>query len=129
MPSLPITSILVGLAAILLVLLSVPISLRRQGARIAHGDGGDPDLMRRVRAHGNFIEYAPLGLLAVALVELCGYQPAVVWGVGGGLLAGRALHALGTYARSTPGRAVGVTLTWLALLAAGGLLLFGKLGG
>ena len=63
-------------------------------------------------------------LLALALVK----APAVLLhGVGGGLAAGRVLHAIGLYQSSgaSVGRMLGILLTWGALLAAAaGLLLF-----
>ena len=68
--SLPATSLLAGLFSVAMVLLSVQISVRRFKTGIAAGDGGeDRTLRRRVRAHGNFIEYAPTALLATGLVE------------------------------------------------------------
>ena len=39
---------------------SVQTSLRRAKLNTAFGDAGDETLRRRIRAHGNFIEYAPL---------------------------------------------------------------------
>ena len=67
MPPLPITSILVGVCALLMVLLSLPVSLRRRKLKAARGDADDRLLGNLIRAHGNFIEYAPLGLIAVGL--------------------------------------------------------------
>jgi uncharacterized membrane protein YecN with MAPEG domain len=37
---------------------------------IAHGDGGDPLMQRRVRAHANFIEHAPIFLILSGLIEM-----------------------------------------------------------
>jgi hypothetical protein len=74
------------------------------------GDAGDETLRRRVRAHGNFIEYAPLALIALGLVEYGGATPWVVWLLGGGFLLSRILHAIGMLFTSTP------TLRVLAML-------------
>ena len=38
---LPITSALAGAAAIFLVLLSLPVALRRRSTKLGFGDGGD----------------------------------------------------------------------------------------
>lgn len=123
MPDLPITSLFAGIACIVLVLISLPISLRRRKLRQALGDGGDAGLHRLIRAQGNFTEYVPLALIGVGLVELCGYAPAVVWSIGGPLALGRLLHMFGTWRTSTPLRALAMLMTFASLLSSGGLLL------
>ena len=123
MSSLPITSILVGVCAILMVLLSLPVSLRRRRLKAARGDAGDHALGNLIRAHGNFIEYAPLGLLAVALVEAAGWDATYVWTIGGLLVAGRAIHAWGMLASSIPLKGLAMVMTHLSFLGSGGLLL------
>lgn len=125
MPSLPITSILVGVCALLSVLLALPVSLRRRKLKVGRGDGGDAQLAAMIRAHGNFIEYAALGLLAVAFVEAGGWDPLNVWVVGGLLVGGRIIHALGMAANSTPLRALATLMTHLSFLGSGVMLLAG----
>lgn len=43
------------------------VVLRRLCAseKIMHGDGGSAPLMRRMRAHSNFIEYTPIALILI----------------------------------------------------------------
>jgi uncharacterized membrane protein YecN with MAPEG domain len=123
MPSLPITSILVGVCALMMVLLSLPVSLRRRKLKAARGDQGDRRLGNLVRAHGNFIEYAPLGLIAVGLVEAGGWDAANVWTVGLLLLAGRLLHALGMVADVLLLKAAGMVCTHASFIGSGLMLL------
>jgi uncharacterized membrane protein YecN with MAPEG domain len=123
MPALPITSILVGICALLMVLLSLPVSLRRRKLKAARGDAGDRHLGNLIRAHGNFIEYAPLGLIAVAFVEAGGWDPLNVWVVGGLLVAGRVLHATGMVVGSLPMKATAMVLTHLSFLGSGLMIL------
>lgn len=123
MLSLPITSILTGVCALLMVFLSVPVSLRRVKMKAPRGDAGDRDLGNLIRAHGNFIEYAPLGLLALALVEAGGWGPEYVWTVGLLLLAGRLLHAIGMMLNALPLKGAGMLATHLSFLGSGVLLL------
>ena len=114
-----ITLLFASLHLLLLLALLVPIPRHRHARKIGLGDGGDMALMRKVRAHGNFIENAPIGLLALALLELCGLQAAWLWVLGSTLLLGRVLHAFGL-SRSggySFGRFTGTVLTWLAFLA------------
>jgi len=123
MPDLPITSVLAALAAIGLVALSLPVSLRRMKVGAAIGDGGDDELRRRIRAQGNYIEYAPLGLVVLALAELTGAGAAAVLAAAACLAVGRLSHAVGMLADRLPLRALGMVLTYTALLVCAAALL------
>ncbi len=66
-------------------------------------------LQRKVRAHGNFIEYVPLGLLFIVALELMPSPKELVWLLGGTLTIARIAYAYGvitTYGPSV-GRASG----------------------
>jgi len=123
MPSLPITALLTAVCAIMMVVLALPVSLRRRKMKMARGDGGDRELGNLIRAHGNFIEYAPLGLLALAFVEAGGWGPEYVWTVGGLLVGGRLLHAVGMWTNALPLKAAGTLATHLSFLGSGVLIL------
>jgi len=101
------------------------IGLRRV-ARVALGDGGDSNLMRRMRIQANFAEYVPLALLLLALAEGQGSPAWAVNLLGLMLVAGRAIHACGvgsnTEARYC--RVLGMAMTFAVLLTASGLNLF-----
>lgn len=74
----------------------------------------DGALQRKVRAHGNFAEYVPMGLLFIIALELMQEPAWLVWLLGGVLTLSRIAHAYGlikTYGPS-PGRAIGFFLTW-----------------
>lgn len=64
---LPITSTVAAFAAIGLIALSVPVSLRRMAVKQPLGPGDDPALLRRIRAQGNFTEYVPIVLILLGL--------------------------------------------------------------
>lgn len=114
-----ITLFYAALHALLLVGLSLWIVQRRHAARVGLGDGGDHALSRRIRVQGNFVEYVPLALLLLALLELSGLQAYAVWLLGGVLLLARLLHAfgLGRSAGTSYGRFLGTLLTLLTLVA------------
>jgi uncharacterized protein len=122
----PITALYAVLTTILVVVLIVRVVRRRRQARIGIGDGGDPILACRVRAHANAVETAPLGLLLLLLLELDGTATLWLHLPGGALLLGRVLHAWGLSgsAGTSFGRFYGMVLTLLALVAMAGLLLF-----
>lgn len=66
-------------------------------------------LQRKVRAHGNFTEYVPLGLLFIVALELMYSPKELVWLLGGTLTIARIAYAYGvitTYGPSV-GRAIG----------------------
>lgn len=117
MTGLPITSLFVALFCIALVALSVPVSLLRAKAA---GSVDEEVLRRRVRAQGNFIEYVPLALLALALLEFSGNEDAtLLWTFGGVLAAGRFLHALGMLANIRIAVALGALATYLTVIGLG----------
>ncbi|CAN5650563.1 MAPEG family protein [soil metagenome] len=116
----PIVSLLfVALHALLLIGLSLSVVVQRRSARVGIGDGGDPLLARRIRAQANFIEYVPLALLLLALLEMGGLGLPWAWGFGSVLLLGRVLHAVGLSgsAGTSKGRFYGTLLTWVVLVA------------
>jgi uncharacterized membrane protein YecN with MAPEG domain len=109
-----------GALALLLLALSAQVSRMRYRARTNIGDGGDAALKRWIRVQGNFIEYVPIALLLLALLELAGAPRAWLLAGGTALLAGRVLHAWGL-SRSgdwSIGRFLGTALTWTVLGAA-----------
>lgn len=118
-----ITLLFASLHILLMLALAARVVMHRRTHRIGIGHGGDKDLARKVRAHGNFIEYVPVALLMLGLLELSGLSAAWLWGLGGALLLARALHAYGLsrHAGVSPGRFWGVILTWVVLLAMAGM--------
>ncbi len=118
-----ITLLFASLHVLLMLALAARVVMHRRTHRIGIGHGGDKDLARKVRAHGNFIEYVPVALLMLGLLELSGLGAAWLWGLGGALLLARALHAYGLsrHAGVSPGRFWGVILTWVVLLAMSGM--------
>ena len=115
----PITTVYAALLGILLILLSDLVSRTRKKSCVSLGHGDDPMLERTMRAHGNFVEYVPFGLLLLLLVEVMGGQPWLLHVYGLMLLLGRLLHAYGMIRPEAPvsGRYWGTTLTWLMILA------------
>lgn len=114
---LEITGLYGGCLGILLVILSIRVVRMRDRYQTGIGSGGEPQLARAIRVHGNFVEYVPLTLILLAALE---FQGAAVWVLhffGGSLLLGRVLHAWGLSSSEgrTPGRFLGTLLTWLSL--------------
>ena len=120
-----ITGLYVALAVLLVLVLGVRVVIRRWTARIGIGDGNDHELRKRIRAHGNAIEYLPIGLLALLLLDLDGTTPVLLHVFGVALILARAVHAFGLSRTggASPERFFGITLTFLTLLVMAVLLL------
>ncbi|MEA3029815.1 MAG: uncharacterized protein QOJ53_535 [Sphingomonadales bacterium] len=92
---LPITLTLAGAAAILHIWLAARVSRLRRLFKIGVGDGGNEALLRRIRAHGNYVENAPFFLILIGLIELAGGDRRILWGIGIAFILARILHAFG----------------------------------
>ena len=89
-----ITGIYAAALAALFVLLSARVIMFRRANKVSLGDGGDEVLLARVRAQGNFAEYAPFGVLLILIAELQGTQGLWLHLCGGLLLIGRLMHGV-----------------------------------
>ena len=120
-----ITGLYVALGVLLVLVLAVRVVMRRWTARIGIGDGNDKELRKRIRAHGNAVEYLPIGLLALLLLDLDGTTPVLLHACGIALIVARIAHAIGLSRTggTSPERLFGITLTFLTLLAMAVLLL------
>jgi uncharacterized membrane protein YecN with MAPEG domain len=114
-----ITLLYAGLCALLVLFLATRVAVWRYSHRIGLGDGGDRELLKRVRAHGNAVEYLPLSLILLGGMELNGYSPRLIHGFGIALLLSRVAHAWGVSreAGASPGRLGGIVVTWGVMLA------------
>lgn len=121
-----ITGIYVAFATLLVLLLAGRVSMRRGAAKVGLGDGGDADLLRRIRAHANALENLPLALLLLLMLELNQTQPLWLHVFGCVLIVGRILHAIGLSrsSKESVGRFVGTVLTWGVMLVMALLLLW-----
>ena len=122
-----VTPVYAAAVAALLLVLSARVIAFRHRHRVRFGDAGDPELTARVRTQANCAEYAPLGLLLLALTELQGAPEALLHAAGLALLAGQVLRAWGLTRepRSFAGRTAGMALTMgqIALSASVALVL------
>ena len=115
-----ITILYAGLNGLLVFMLALRVTLVRGKTKIAFGMGGNAELELAARVHGNAIEYVPIVLILMGLLEAYRVPMLLIHGIGVALTLGRVVHAWG-YARSSGpsvGRAGGTILTWLALLVA-----------
>ena len=112
MNSVAVTLFFAACCALMQCLLTVLVIRRRLKAGVYFLDGGDDPLLRRIRAHGNFAETAPMALLLRALLEFSGLGRVwlIVFGVA--LLLGRVIHATSLLTNHAAwSRSLGMALT------------------
>ena len=113
-----ITPIYACVLALIFIYLTFCVIGFRRGNQIGLGDGGDKTLLRRIRAHSNFAEYAPFALILMAFAELAGAPGWQLHIIGTLLVLGRLLHAIG-FGREPETmnlRVAGMLMTIFALL-------------
>jgi uncharacterized membrane protein YecN with MAPEG domain len=116
----PLTiSLIVTVAlAVVNLWLSIRTGQARQAAKVSIGDGDNPLLIARMRAHANFTEYVPIALILMALLESGGADSRLLWILGIALVVGRLLHPFGMERPSpNPFRITGIMLTYLVTAA------------
>ena len=125
MLSLPVTLTIAAGAALVNIWLMVRCGQARTKGGVSIGDGGDEFLIRRMRAHANFVESAPFVLVLLAALEATGGTNNWLWGLGILYIIGRLAHGLGmdggTFGK---GRMVGTLITFITLIGLAGWALW-----
>jgi uncharacterized protein len=118
----PVFFVCAGLLGLLAVSLTVSVGRLRMQKKINLGDGGDPDMLAAIRAHGNFMEYVPFCLLLIYVVSdfYTFWYVAVLSLV---LLLSRVLHAGGLLGFIPLGRTLGAGGTTLILAITSAMLI------
>lgn len=114
-----ITLVLSSLLGLMCVWLSLQVVKYRRKYQISLGDGGNDELAKAIRAHGNFIEYVPLSLIMLGAAELNHANQFLVLGFALIILLGRCFHAyafLGGGEHFKP-RVLGMKFTLYGILA------------
>ncbi len=114
----PITTTVAVLLGVLAFPLTVYVSLQRArvgksaGELTAAAFGPHPDvkLTATMRAHGNLMEYAALGLVLIGLAEANGAQAVWLWSVGLAFAAGRWLHTFAMLTNPYPPALRGIAM-------------------
>jgi uncharacterized membrane protein YecN with MAPEG domain len=120
MREIQVATLFIGIFAVLQIPLTVIVGYRRARTGIQFFDGGDPTLLRRMRAHGNYTETVPIVLLAMMAAELTGAPAWLLWGGGTSLLIGRLMHAAILILKGWGiARAIGMILTFIPMLGFG----------
>jgi uncharacterized membrane protein YecN with MAPEG domain len=93
LPSLlSITPIYMAILGLLFIPFTMRVGLYRVKNEIFIGPGDDPEMLRRIRGQGNFIETVPISLLLLLAMELLGAGDMWLHVLGIALVVGRILH-------------------------------------
>ena len=112
-----VTPLYAGLLALWLLVLAARVIHYRGASRIYLGDGGNPQLARAMRGQANFVEYVPLALILLGILEASRFSIYVLHALGLTLVIARLLHgyAFGWTGEFKLGRMWGATLTFIVL--------------
>jgi len=112
-----ITALFAGLLVLLYLALGWRVVKERRRHQTGLGSGGHESLERAIRVHANFIEYVPLALVLLLIMEINQLPAWALWIYGAALLIARVLHAqgLGSASGKSFGRFYGTLTTWILL--------------
>jgi uncharacterized protein len=114
------TAIYAAILGLMLIVLKFRVIGARRRLMVDVLDGGERDVTRRMRVHGNFTEHVPIALILMAVVELNGAETWNIHALGAVLVISRVLHAQGLECipGKSFGRAAGVIGTTAVIVAA-----------
>jgi hypothetical protein len=115
---LSLTAFYGAILAIIIVALGINVTVHRVKLKVPLGDGGNAEMLRMIRLHGNAIEYIPLALVLMAIYELNGGWHIALHIAGIAMVAARLIQTAGMWSTEVAGagRRVGQSLTWLSLI-------------
>ncbi len=120
--SLPITALYAGILTIFALVLSFYAGGFRgkSGISVGLGEPVNMDLAERVRVHQNFLEYVPMAIILMGIIEMNGGNSTFLYVFGCVLVIARIAHAIGLKHDNMahPGRAIGAGGTALISLVA-----------
>ena len=124
----PVTAFYAGIFALFALYLSFQAGSYRgkSGVSVLYGDPVNMELAQRVRRHQNFLEYVPMIVILMALMELNGGSTTFIHSVGASLVVARVAHAVGLQHANMAhiGRLIGAGGTALITLVAAGYTLW-----
>ena len=126
-----ISMLTAGALGILLLLLSGYVIAGRVKFKVDIGEGDNDQMRLRIRTQANFVEYVPLALILLMLIEYGNIGP--TWlpkALGATLVIARVLHAQGLLSSAgvSAGRFIGTNLTGLVILVGSAATLARGLG-
>ncbi len=114
-----ITLFYTSLITLLAIFLAYKVGIARGKSKTLLGEGDSSSLLQAIRSHGNLVEYAPLAMIMLGLLEMSQVDDLKLHLLGSLFFVSRILHAYGLSisSESTPYRLLGTIGTWVIMLA------------
>ena len=115
--SVSLTACYGAILALIIIALGINVTVHRVKLRVPLGDGGNAEMLRMIRLHGNAVEYIPLAIVLMLAFEINGGSHLALHVIGVALIAGRLIQTAAMWSTEIagPGRGIGQTLTWLSI--------------
>lgn len=117
--TLPVTAMTAAILALLIIYLSIQVVRQRLRTGTAFGAGSDPQMDMVRGCHSNLIEYSPIALLMLALLELSSANHLALMSLAASFLFARFLHVFGMHqhlaGKTIRFRQLAILLTWLVI--------------
>lgn len=115
-----ITALYAGQLGLIAIAIAFLAGSTRGRLNVSLGDGGHTELLLAMRRHANFVEWVPLALILIAVLEMDGVSSRAIHSLGGVLVVSRILHAIGIKSDSMKSiaRLLGASGTALVTLVA-----------
>ena len=115
--SISLTALYGAILALIIVALGINVTVHRVKLKVPLGDGGNKEMLRMIRLHGNAVEYIPLAIVLMLAYEINGGSHLALHVIGVALIAGRLIQTAAMWSTEVagPGRGTGQTLAWLSI--------------
>ena len=121
-----IVAFYVALHLILKSILMFRVGQVRIKEKVSLGDGDNPALFARIRAHGNYVETAPFALIGLFALAMMSAHPIALHIFGAVFFIGRIFHAHGMAQKGSngKGRLIGMMMTLFTFFGTAAYLLY-----
>ncbi|MFA0567648.1 MAG: MAPEG family protein [Vibrio gallaecicus] len=112
-----VTALYASLLTVLMIWLAFEVIKQRKLNQIAHADGGIESLQIARSAQSNAMDYIPITVILMGLLEMNGANVWFIHTTGLVFIIGRIIHAKGILGRSLTGRKQGMIMTLLSMVS------------
>ncbi|WP_422025469.1 MAPEG family protein [Pyruvatibacter mobilis] len=109
----------IGINLLLTLVLAILVVRQRAKHSVSLGDGGNADVERAIRAHGNNVEYVAIALPGLIALGLLGASLTLLHAAGFLVTVGRVAHAVGISNGISIFRQLGTLATWIGVAVIG----------
>ncbi|GGD18400.1 glutathione S-transferase [Pyruvatibacter mobilis] len=109
----------IGINLLLTLVLAILVVRQRAKHSVSLGDGGNADVERAIRAHGNNVEYVAIALPGLIALGLLGASLTLLHAAGLLVTVGRVAHAIGISNGISIFRQLGTLATWIGAAVLG----------